>query len=188
MTRTKELRALRKFIGFVLLIVNTVLSVLGFLAVYGIGNFMHYNTNYNFSPVSSLENNTNILDNTTAPKFLYVGYFTFNNTSLFDFNNFVVSFEFDLKNSSGVYNVMNYSGNFGSIPAGKMHIFPLNFTNNPPASNLTLGPDVLDRKLFPENMSVSNSSYIEFRGLYVFDMFDFDLKVTALSTLITSFL
>jgi len=189
MTRTSDLKALRKLLGFVFLFVNTILSLLSFLAVYGVVNFLSNANNYKFRQATTIQ--SNILNVTTAQRYLYVGNFTFNNTSLFAFDNFTVSFQLDLHNITYPYTypIMNYTGKFGSVPAGQERTFPLNLTtiSSPEInSTLTVSDDVIHGKIIPTNMTVSNSSYLEFIGAYVFDFFNFDLKID-LSKIITHY-
>jgi hypothetical protein len=179
---------MRKLIGFVLLIVNTILSLLSFLAVYGVVNFLSNDNNYKFSAGTIQSNILNVTS--TTPKYLYVGTFTFNNTSLFNFDNITVSFGFTFTNSTNhaKYVGMNYTGNFGSVPAGQMRVFSLNFTTSAssPNSTLTINPAILNGTFNPIGLNITNL-YLEFYGAYVFDLFIFDLKMTQLGSLMSLF-
>lgn len=176
---------MRKFIGYALLIVNTILSLLGFLAVYGVVNFLSDQNNYHFSPLTS-GNFTNIFNSTSEPKYINVGSFVFNNTSLFSFDDFDVNLSISLHNDTRDYRILDYNGTFGSIAAGQMRNISLYLTTTS-TSTLIVDPLVLLGKIHPMGMNVSNSSYIDFTGKYVFDLFHFDLNITTLSTLFTTF-
>nr|MDO8112975.1 hypothetical protein [Candidatus Sigynarchaeota archaeon] len=168
------IRVLRKIMGIGLIIINSLLSLTSFLAVYSAVYFATNSNNYRIDIADPVAGQ---LNNSVGNVYLYVGNVTLNNTGLFDFNDFRIEFkmyeEFPAYNDS----LMNYTGGFGDIPAGTQRTLVMNFTTTTDISNFTV-KDNLDY-LAVNFTNVWGS--LKLHGKYTFSLFDFDLTVRNIS-------
>ncbi len=168
--RTSGIRLVRKIAGLILLIVNTILSVVSAVAIYSVVEFASNTNNYSFEPSASASFNL------TAPvPYIFIGNVTFNNTGLFDFDDFSVEFELN----DTVEKLMHYEGDFGDINAGVKKTITLNLTTatTPYPSTLWVKPGLTEI-----NSSMTFDGYLKLSGKYVLSLFAFELKLTDIST------
>jgi hypothetical protein len=165
--RTSGIRLLRKIIGYVLLIVNLMLSVVSALAVYSVVEFISDKNHYQFNPASPV-----MFNFSTSPelRYLYVGTMTLNNTGLFDFDNFSVEFRFDNITGSTPEELIYFRGSYGDIVAGQSRTISLNFTGSEMRVNSTLN-------LLSIN-ATNTKGFLKISGKYVLSLFNFAINIT----------
>ncbi len=164
--RTSGIRLVRKIAGLVLLLVNTILSVVSAVALYSVVEFASNTNNYNF------ESGPSASFNLTAPvPYIFIGNVTFNNTGLFDFDDFRVEFELN----DTIEKLLHFEGSFGDINAGEKKTIPLNLTTAtvPYQTNLWIKAGLTEI-----NSSMTFDGYLKLRGKYVLSLFSFELKLT----------
>jgi hypothetical protein len=166
--RTSGIRLVRKLIGYVLLVVNLMLSIVSAVAVYSVIEFAGNEKNYHFDDRTSPAFNL-----TASVPFIYIGDVVFNNTGLFDFNNFTIDFE--LTNETTSTTLLHYHGSFGDIKAGQKRTLSLNLTTIPGNSTLYIMPSLPP---IPWSNSTIYGGYLQLSGKYVLSLFAFSFNIT----------
>ncbi len=170
--RTSSVRLIRKIAGIVLLVVNTILSLVSALAVYSIVEFATYRNNYALKVANPITYDFSISPN----GYINLGNMSINNTGIFDFDDFKINFEFFNQTIGGPVRLMSFNGSFGDVEAGKKRDIELSLRNdtvlgksfwvNPVLNNMT-------------SINAANvSGYLQISGKYVLSLFQFDFKFT----------
>ncbi len=153
------IRILRKIFGIVLILVNAILSFTSFIAV--------YSTVYFVSDTNNFKTNFNVINGLNASEpFLYVGDIAVNNTGLFYFNNFSVSFSLNEPNGT----VITYTKLFDEIAPQNVTTFDINLTAPYATFNMTM--DLYGIRW--DNVT----GFLFLRGKYAFSLFDFSMNIT----------
>ena len=169
-------RIFRKVLGYVLLLINTLLSVISGIAVYSVVHFLSNKDN-----IYNLDNSGFGIDlNAGATSYINIGVMTITNTGLFDFDDF--SFELDIYESDVPF--LKYNGTFGTIAAQEQTPIPLNFTNGTVLNGQLYIYSTNVTKLTNPTTWQNPTGYLSIRGRYAFSLFGFTLNITNMSEFI----
>lgn len=158
------LRGLRKVLGIVFILVNALLSLTSFLAVYSAIYFARDPNNYTIDT-------SGINEQLNAPvPFIYLGEVRLDNTGLFAFQGFTVNFTLAERNGT----IISYDKNFGDIQAHQTKVMPLNVTA---AEGAVLNMSMDFNPLTWVNVSAS----LMVGGKYAFGLFEFHIILSNLT-------
>ncbi|NMC07379.1 MAG: hypothetical protein GYA24_19345 [Candidatus Lokiarchaeota archaeon] len=171
--RQTGIRFVRKLAGIVLLLVNTILSLVSALAVYSVVEFARFRTNYNFQVASPITYDFSI----SPAGYINLGNMSINNTGIFDFDDFEIKFEFFNQTSDTTQvRLMSFNGSFGDVPAGQKRVIPLLLQNDTTViKNFWVNPALTAMSTInPANVS----GYLQISGKYVLSLFKFEFRFT----------
>ncbi|MBN2152757.1 MAG: hypothetical protein JW839_15000 [Candidatus Lokiarchaeota archaeon] len=172
--RTSSIRLIRKLAGIVLLVINTMLSLVSALALYSIVEFASNQNNYDFEVASPITYNFTISPN----GYINLGTMHINNTGIFDFDDFEVKFKFKNNETGTPVLLMSYNGTFPDIKAGEKQDVALNLKNST-TSSFWVSPGLLNITSIDSDHVVGS---LTITGKYVLSLFRFDFAFQNLTT------